>query len=162
VPAVLEIAKSHFWYLTGSKANIEAVLGDGRQSLERDPPQNFDMLSIDAFSSDAIPMHLMTREALRLYKSQIKPDGAIVYNVTNRFINLAPMVKLLAESEGMKAILISHSPDTDEYNYTDYMIVTNNEKLLANERFREPAEIDKLPGLKVWTDDYNNLFDVLR
>ena len=162
VPAVLEIAKSHFWYLTGSKATIEAVLGDGRQSLERDPPQNFDMLSIDAFSSDAIPMHLMTREALRLYKSQIKPDGAIVYNVTNRFINLAPMVRLLAEAEGMKAILISHNPDTDEYNYTDYMIVTNNEKLLANERFKDPAEIDKLPGLKVWTDEYNNLFDVLR
>lgn len=162
VPAVLDIAKSHFWYLTGSKAKIESVLGDGRLSLERDPKQNFDMLSIDAFSSDAIPMHLMTREALRVYKSQIKPDGAIVYNVTNRFINLAPMVKLLAESEGMKAILISHNPDTDEYNYTDYVIVTNNEKLLANERFREPAEIDKLPGLKVWTDDYNNLFDVLR
>ena len=149
-------------YLTGSKAKIEYALGDGRLSLERDPPQQFDMLSIDAFSSDSIPMHLMTREALRVYKSQIKPDGAIVYNVTNRFINLAPMVKLLAEAEGMKAILISHNPDDDEYNYTDYVIVTNNEKLLAHPRFAQPAEIDKLPGLKVWTDDYNNLFDVLR
>ena len=162
VPSVLDIAKSHFWFLTGSKAKIESVLGDGRLSLEREPPQNFDMLSIDAFSSDAIPMHLMTREALRVYKSQIKPDGAIVYNITNRFINLAPMVKLLAEAEGMQAILISHSPETDEYNYTDYMIVTSNPKLLANHRFKEPAEIDKLPGLKVWTDDFNNLFDVLR
>ncbi|MFM9968468.1 MAG: fused MFS/spermidine synthase [Burkholderiales bacterium] len=162
VPVVLDLAKSHFWYLTGSKAKIETVLGDGRLSLERDPPQNFDMLSIDAFSSDAIPMHLMTREALRLYKKQIKPDGAIVYNVTNRFINLAPMVKLLAEAEGMKAILISHNPDSDDYNYTDYVIVTANEKLLANTRFANPAEIDKLPGLKMWTDDFNNLFDVLR
>ena len=162
VPAVVDIAKSHFWYLTGSKAKIEYALGDGRLSLERDAPQQFDMLSIDAFSSDSIPMHLMTREALRVYKSQIRPDGAIVYNVTNRFINLAPMVKLLAEAEGMKAVMISHSPDSDEYNYTDYVVVTNNEKLLANPRFAEPAEIDKLPGLKVWTDDYNNLFDVLR
>ena len=162
VPAVVDIAKSHFWYLTGAKANIEYALGDGRLSLERDPPQHFDMLSIDAFSSDSIPMHLMTREALRVYMSRIRPDGAIVYNVTNRFINLAPMVKLLAEAEGMKAILISHSPDSDEYNYTDYVVVTNNEKLLAHARFAEPAEIDKLPGLKVWTDDYNNLFDVLR
>ena len=162
VPSVLDIAKSHFWFLTGSKAKIESVLGDGRLSLEREPPQNFDMLSIDAFSSDAIPMHLMTREALRVYKSQIKPDGAIVYNITNRFINLAPMVKLLAEAEGMQAIMISHSPESDEYNYTDYMIVTSNQKLLANHRFKEAAEIDKLPGLKVWTDDFNNLFDVLR
>lgn len=107
-------------------------------------------------------MHLMTREALRVYKKQIKPDGAIVYNVTNRFINLAPMVKLLAESEGMKAILVSHSPESDDYNYTDYVIVTSNPKLLANARFAEPAEIDTLPGLKMWTDDFNNVFDVLR
>ena len=72
------------------------------------------------------------------------------------------MVKLLAEAEGMQAIMISHSPESDEYNYTDYMIVTSNQKLLANHRFKEAAEIDKLPGLKVWTDDFNNLFDVLR
>ena len=163
VPSVLEIAKSHFWYLTGSKAKIETVIGDGRLSLERDPPQQFDMLSVDAFSSDSIPMHLMTREALQVYKRQIKPDGAIVYNVTNRFINLAPMVKLLAEAEGMKAILISHNPGSSaDYNYTDYMIVTSNEKLLADARFKDADEIDKLPRLKVWTDDYNNLFDVLR
>ena len=162
VPAVVDIANSHFWYLSGSKAKIEYALGDGRLSLERDPPQHFDMLSIDAFSSDSIPMHLMTREALRVYKNQIKPDGAIVYNVTNRFINLAPMVKLLAEAEGMKAIMIANSPEADEYNFTRFVVVTNNERLLAHPRFSEPAEIDNLPGLTVWTDDYNNLFDVLR
>ncbi len=162
VPSVVDIARSHFWYLTGSGAKIEYALGDGRLNLERDPPQQFDMLSIDAFSSDSIPMHLMTREALRVYKGQIRTDGAIVYNVTNRFINLAPMVKLLAEAEGMKAVLISHNPDASEYNYTDYVVLTNNEKLLASPRFAEPAEIDEIRGLKVWTDEYNNLFDVLR
>ncbi len=162
VPSVIDIAKNYFWYLSGSKAKLEYVTGDGRLNLERDPPQQFDMLSIDAFSSDSIPMHLMTREALRVYKSQIKPDGAIVYNITNRFINLAPMVKLLAEAEGMKTILISHSPEGVEYNYTDYMVVTNNAKLLAHPRFADAVKPDEIPGLKIWTDDFNNLFDVLR
>ena len=131
-------------------------------NLERDPPQQFDMLSIDAFSSDSVPMHLMTVEALRVYQKQIKPDGAIVYNVTNRLINLAPMVKLLAEQEGMTAILISDTAARGDYYQTDFVIVTRNSKLIADARLKDAVPIQALPGLKVWTDHHNNLFDVLR
>ena len=126
------------------------------------PPQQFDMLSIDAFSSDSVPMHLMTVEALRVYQKQIKPDGAIVYNVTNRLINLAPMVKLLAEQEGMTAILISDTAARGDYYQTDFVIVTRNPKLIADARLKDAVPIQALPGLKVWTDHHNNLFDVLR
>ena len=162
VPSVLDIAKKYFWYLTDAKAKVSYSLGDGRLNLERDPPQQFDMLSIDAFSSDSVPMHLMTVEALRVYQKQIKPDGAIVYNVTNRLINLAPMVKLLAEQEGMTAILISDTAARGDYYQTDFVIVTRNPKLIADARLKDAVPIQALPGLKVWTDHHNNLFDVLR
>ena len=162
VPSVLDIAKKYFWYLTDTKAQVSFTLGDGRLSLERDPPQQFDMLSIDAFSSDSVPMHLMTVEALQVYQKQIKPEGAIVYNVTNRLINLAPMVQLLAQHEGMTAILISDTTAHGDYYKTDFVIVTRNQKLIQDPRLASATRIVPIPGLKVWTDNHNNLFDVLR
>jgi len=162
VPSVLEIAKKYFWYLTDAKANLSITLGDGRLNLEREPSQQFDMLSIDAFSSDSIPMHLMTVEALQVYQKQIKPEGAIVYNVTNRLINLAPMVQLLAQQEGMTAILISDTTAQGDYYKTDFVIVTRNQKLIKDPRLASATPIVPIPGLKVWTDNHNNLFDVLR
>jgi len=138
-------------------------VGDGRLSLEREQRNQFHMLSVDAFSSDSIPMHLMTVEALQGYKKQIREDGAIVYNVTNRLINLAPMVKLIAEKEGMEAVLIANRPTEDNLYRTDFVVVTNNKKLIsALQKAQDYKSIETLPKLKAWTDSYNNLFDVLR
>jgi MFS family permease len=163
VPAVIDIAKKYFWYLTTSKSKIDYLVGDGRLSLEREPSNQFHMLSVDAFSSDSIPMHLMTVEALQSYKKQIREDGAIVYNVTNRLINLAPMVKLIAEQEGMEAILIANRPSEPDLYRTDFVVVTQNKKLIAElKKGQDYKPIETMPKLKVWTDSYNNLFDVLR
>lgn len=163
VPAVIDIAKQYFWYLTTSKSKIDYLVGDGRLSLEREQSNQFHMLSVDAFSSDSIPMHLMTVEALRGYKKQIKEDGAIVYNVTNRLINLAPMVKLIADKEGMEAVLIANRPPEADLYRTDFVVVTNNKKLIATlQKAPDYKPIETLPKLKAWTDSYNNLFDVLR
>jgi spermidine synthase len=160
---VIDIAKKYFWYLTSSKSKIDYLVGDGRLSLEREPSNQFHMLSVDAFSSDSIPMHLMTVEALQSYKKQIREDGAIVYNVTNRLINLAPMVKLIAEQEGMEAILIANRPSEPDLYRTDFVVVTQNKKLIAElKKGQDYKPIETLPKLKVWTDSYNNLFDVLR
>jgi hypothetical protein len=138
-------------------------VGDGRLTLEREQSNQFQMLSIDAFSSDSIPMHLMTVEALRGYKKQIREDGAIVYNVTNRLINLAPMVKLIADKEDMQAILIANRPTETNLYPTDFVVVTNNKKLIATlQNSQDYKPIETLPKLKAWTDSYNNLFDVLR
>ncbi|MGH8705784.1 MAG: spermidine synthase, partial [Burkholderiales bacterium] len=161
-PDVVRIAREQFWYLSGSQAKVEIVTGDGRLSLERDPPQRFDLLSVDAFSSGAIPMHLLTREALRAYRRHLAPGGVIVYNVTNRFIQLAPLLKLVAEAEGMQAILVNDDPDEDRYSGTEYVLVTENPILIADKRFADAEKIEPIPGLEPWTDSFNNLYRIVR
>jgi SAM-dependent methyltransferase len=161
-PEVVKIAREHFWYLSGSLATIDIVTGDGRLSLEREKPQGFDLLSVDAFSSGSIPIHMLTREALRVYRRHLAPGGVIVYNVTNRFIRLAPLVKLVAEAEGLKAILISDDPAEDRYSGTEYVLVTENPILLGDKRFADAEPIEPVPGLQAWTDHFNNLFKVVK
>ncbi len=161
-PDVVKIAREQFWYLADAKAKIDVITGDGRLNMERDAPQNFDLVSVDAFSSGSIPIHLLTREALQAYKRHLAPGGVIVYNVTNRFVNLAPQLQLVAEAEGMKIILISDDPTEDKYSGTSYVLVTQNEKLLADPRFEDAEAIKPIKGLETWTDGFNNLFKVVR
>ena len=161
-PDVVKIAREQFWYLSDAKAKIDVVTGDGRLSMERDAPQKFDLISVDAFSSGSIPIHLLTREALQAYKRHLAPGGVIVYNVTNRFVNLAPQLKLVAEAEDMKIVLVEDSPDDNKYSGTSYVLVTQNEQLLADKRFANPGDIEPIKGLETWTDSYNNLFKVVR
>jgi SAM-dependent methyltransferase len=161
-PDVVRIAREQFWYLSDSEAKIEVVTGDGRLNMERDPPQKFDLISVDAFSSGSIPIHLLTREALQAYRRHLAPGGVIVYNVTNRFVQLAPLLKLVAEAEGMKIVQIDDDPQEDKYSGTSYVLVTENEKLLADKRFAETEEIVPIRGLEPWTDGHNNLFKVVR
>jgi SAM-dependent methyltransferase len=161
-PDVVKIAREHFWYLADARAKVDIVTGDGRLSLERDPPQRFDLLSVDAFSSGAIPMHLMTREALRVYRRHLAPGGVIVYNVTNRFVRLAPVLKAVAEAEGMQAILASDDPSEDKYSGTDYVLVTENPILAADKRFADAEPIEPIPGLAPWTDSFSSLYPVVK
>jgi len=161
-PDVVRIAREQFWYLSDAKAKIDVVTGDGRLNMERDAPQDFDLISVDAFSSGSIPIHLLTREALRAYRRHLAPGGVVVYNVTNRFVNLAPQLKLVAEAEGMKAILVNDDPSEDRYSGTAYVLVTENEALLADKRFQVTNEIVPISGLVAWTDSFNNLFKVVR
>jgi hypothetical protein len=161
-PDVVRIAREQFWYLGDSKAKIEVVTGDGRLNMERDPPQNFDLISVDAFSSDAIPVHLLTREALRAYKRHLARGGVIVYNITNRFVNLAPQLKLVAEAEGMQILQMDDNPSDDKYSGTSYALVTENPALVADKRFADAEKIEPIKGLRVWTDSFNNLFKVVR
>jgi SAM-dependent methyltransferase len=161
-PDVVRIAREQFWYLSHSKAKIEVVTGDGRLNLERDPPQHFDLLSLDAFSSGSVPIHLLTREALRTYRRHLAPGGVIVYNVTNRFVKLAPLLKLVAEAEGMQALLISDDPQEDRYSGTEYVLITENPILLADKRFADAEDIEPIPGLAPWTDSFNNLYRVVK
>ena len=163
-PKVIDIATHYFYYLTGSKAKIETALGDARLVLEREAPQQFDVLAVDAFSSDAIPVHLITREALQVYLKHIKPDGAVAFHVTNRYLRLAPVVKQLADEIGYEAILISDNAEDDKYlSRTDWVIVTKNRAFINDEGVKaKRAVIEKIPGLRPWTDDFNNLFQILK
>ena len=143
-------------------------MGDGRLALEREAPRQYDVLAMDAFAGDSIPTHLITREAMAAYVKHLKPDGVLVFQATNRFVNLMPVLHNLAHTFGMQAVLISDSPPaTDGPGYwlssTDQVIVTRNAALLQAPAVREaaqPLQVD--PGLPVFTDDYVNLVRILK
>ncbi|MGH8691401.1 MAG: spermidine synthase, partial [Burkholderiales bacterium] len=167
-PRVIDIAQREFTFLQDTSAKTEIVLGDGRLSLEREPPRGYDVLGIDAFSGDSIPMHLVTREAMAIYLRHIKPDGVIVFQATNRFIDLLPVVKRLAAEFGLEAVNVSDAPEADDgaeywYSSTDQIIVTRNRQLLAWPRIALAAEpIADRPDLPTFTDAHHNLLRILK
>ncbi|MCW5605031.1 MAG: fused MFS/spermidine synthase [Burkholderiales bacterium] len=167
-PQVAAVAMMEFTFLRDSPAQMEVVLGDGRLSLEREPDQRFDVLAVDAFSGDSIPMHLITREAMATYVRHLKPDGVMVFQATNRFVDIAPVIERLASAFGMTAMLVSDSPEeVDGPGYwlaeTDQIIVTRNAELLQAERIRAVAEpLPPRPGFRIWTDDFYNLLRILK
>jgi len=167
-PRVIDIARREFTFLADTAAKTEIVLGDGRLSLEREPPRGYDVLGIDAFSGDSIPMHLVTREAMAIYLKHLKPDGVIVFQATNRFVDLLPVVKRLAAEFGLEALNVSDEPDGWDgaeywYSSTDQIIVTRNSALLAWPRIAEVAdEIPDRPELPTFTDAHHNLLRILK
>jgi SAM-dependent methyltransferase len=167
-PQVIDVARREFTFMNDSPAKIEVVLGDGRLSLEREPDQQFDVLAMDAFSGDSIPMHLLTREAMQIYLRHLKPGGVLIFQATNRFLNIPPIVASLAAEFGLAAVLISDAAESEEgpeywTSSTDQVIVTSNRALLQSEKIRAVAsEIPVPAGFRVWTDDFNNLLRVLK
>ena len=163
---MIELAETEFTYLKDCHARVELVLGDGRLALEREPPQGFDLLAADAFSSDSVPMHLMTREALQEYMRHVRPGGVVVFNITNRYLDLAPVVRRLADSLGLHARIVSHLPTDEEYSLyssTDFVLVTADPKLFDRPPLAGVAEVIDIPRkVSVWTDDFNNLLEALR
>ena len=167
-PQVVELAQHEFSFIADTPARIEIVLGDGRLSLEREPSQQFDVLAMDAFSGDSIPLHLLTREAMATYLRHLKPGGVIAFQATNRFINIAPIVASLAAERGLAAVLISDTPENEEgpdywTSSTDQILVTANRPLFDAAPIKSVATpLAPTPGFRVWTDNFNNLLSVLK
>ena len=167
-PRVVDIARREFTFLADSHARTQVVLGDGRLSLEREPPRGYDVLGIDAFSGDSIPMHLVTREAMAIYARHIEADGVIVFQATNRYVDLLPVVKRLAAEIGLEAVLVSDSTQASEgpeywYSSTDQILVTRNRKLLAAPQIAEAAaQIEDRKDLPTFTDSHHNLLRILK
>ena len=162
-PQVVTIAQSEFTYLKDSKAQITISLGDARLSLEREAPHDFDVLVVDAFSSDSIPVHLITTEAMKVYLHHVKTGGAIVFHVTNRFLKLAPVVKSVADELGLHTTLIIDDAEETSFSKTDWVIVTRDRSLIEKAAIaQKSSEITAIPGLRPWTDDFNNLFQILK
>lgn len=164
-PAVEPIARTRFTYLRDSPAKIDVVTGDARVSLSEEPPQRFDVLVVDAFSGDAIPVHLITSEALDLYRRHLQPNGIVAFHVSNRYLDLPPVVQQLADHAGMTTAFISTDDDSPHDLFgADWVLVTRDARFLAQApvatarktRIPEPA------GLRRWTDDYNSLLPILR
>ncbi|MGE5323165.1 MAG: fused MFS/spermidine synthase [Actinomycetota bacterium] len=161
-PLVERIANNLFTYLRESDAKIEIVTGDARLSLAAEPQQHYDVLLVDAFSGDAIPVHLLTRQAMELYLRHLKPGGILAFHVTNRYLDLSPEVERLAEHAGLQAALISSDEDDDAGVYgADWVLVTANHEFLK-EIAVSAIPIRTIPGLRPWADDFNSLLPLLR
>lgn len=161
-PAVLDVARRHFTYLTDCKAKVDVVLGDARLQLEREAPQHFDVLAVDAFSSDSVPAHLLTREALAVYLRHLRPGGVIAFHVSNRYLDLAQVVRQLAEQAGLQSWEITDQPaDSERLTRSDWVWVTANQPLLAElQAAKVGADVPNKGPLRVWSDDYYNLLQV--
>jgi spermidine synthase len=137
-------------------------------SLEREPDQRYDLLAVDAFSGDSIPMHLVTREAMASYVRHIKPEGVIVFQATNRFVDISPVVERLASEFGLAAMLVSDVPEDSEgvdfwISSTDQIIVTKNSELLQAGPIKTVAlPLPARADFRVWTDDFYNLLRILK
>jgi SAM-dependent methyltransferase len=151
---VERIAREHFTFISGSPAAVEVILGDARLSLERQADQNYDVLALDAFSGDGIPFHLMTRQAMETYLRHVRPDGVIAFHISNRHLNLAPVVAGLANHFGLHSIYINDDDAT-------WALLARQPASLDGARpFASPDLVPQTPRL--WTDDYASLLPILK
>ncbi len=159
-PAVPRIAREQFTYLGDSPARIEIVLGDARLKLEREPPQGFDVLAVDAFSGDSIPVHLITLEAVGTYLRHMAPQGIIAFHVSNRFLDLKPVLLAIAERHGLEYAFV-HETSDDGSTTSDWVLLTRHKPhILRPEIVASTEPVAPEPGWRLWTDAYNNILQV--
>jgi SAM-dependent methyltransferase len=163
-PSVLPIAQNLFTYLRESKASLTFIEGDGRASLAAEPSQQFDVLVVDAFSGDAIPLHLLTVEALAIYRRHLAPGGILAFHVSNQYVDLESEVAQLAASANLQVCSINSPPDDQSGEFRAiWGLVTDNTAL-----FDEPdvalraTEIKPVPHVSAWTDNYSSLLPLVR
>ncbi len=164
-PLVERIAQTEFTYYPHSPADKKILLGDARLVLERQESQQFDLLAVDAFSSDAIPIHLLTTEAIQLYFRHLKPGGILALHISNRYLDLVPVCASGAKAVGRQATTIGD--DEDEANYvldTTWVLITGSPKWLNTDAFAgasmTPAEAPA--WFRTWTDNYSNVVQIFR
>jgi SAM-dependent methyltransferase len=165
---VVRLAREHFTFLEDSPAEVDVVMGDARLSLENAAPQEFDLLVLDAFSGDAIPTHLLTREALQVCLRHVRPDGVIALHISNLHFDLRPVTEALAEDAGLHVVTLDArgtvDPATGQQNPVNpssrWVLYTRDAELLESPRVQEIATT--VPARRVlWTDDFSNLIQVL-
>jgi hypothetical protein len=164
-PLALGIATSWFTFLKDCSGDHQVLLGDARLTLESQPNQQYDVLSIDAFTSDAIPVHLLTREAFALYFRHLKPSGILAVHVSNRYLDLVPVVARNASDLGKKAIDVDWEDEEEDYLSTnDWVLVCGDPSVFKDGLFKsssiKPAQVRR--DLRPWTDDYSNLFQIVK
>ena len=162
------LAEDRFTYLKQCPAKVEIVMGDARLSMEAEPSQQYDVLVLDAFTSDAIPVHLLTREAGEIYLRHLKPDGILAVNISNRYLDLQPVLANLARHFKLGSAVISDSSKTEWWSYAStWVLLTHNSEFLALEPIRNAAKAEEdttIPTERValWTDDHASLLEILK
>jgi SAM-dependent methyltransferase len=170
-PAMVEVARSRFSFLSRCAPQVRMVLGDARLSLQRQPAGAIDILAVDAFSSDAVPMHLLTREALRVYGAAVQRDGLVLFHISNRYLDLKPVVADLAAREGWTAAMLQYVPDERD----EVLNATISVWIALS---RNPATVERLvalsgddavywepvvpqPGFAGWSDDHASILPII-
>ncbi len=170
-PQVIALAEGqggYFSYLTDSQAHIEVVAGDARLSLERElaagQRQDYDVLALDVFSSDSIPVHLLNREAFALYLEHLAPDGILAVHISNRHLDLLPVVWQLAEHYDLARVVIGDDCSQERCFPSLWVLLAREPALLAVPEIASRARDmgDYTPSLRLWTDDYSNLIQILK
>lgn len=168
-PDVVAMARNYFSFLSECEAQVQVVPGDARLSMEEDlaagTPRDFDLLVLDAFSSDAIPIHLLTREVMGVYLRHLREDGILAVHISNRYLDLQPVVEKLADAFGLVSTTISDDSEDSWWIYrTTWMLLARDPALLSATEIQDKAlpRSEKTEAMEVWTDDHASLIQVLR
>ena len=160
---VERLARKHFTYLADSKGKVDVILGDARLSLEREASNQFTVLAVDAFSGDSIPMHLITQEAVRVFMNQVSSGGIVAYHVSNRFLDLPPVLAEIAAKENLAGVVIEDPAQTDNALHSSstwVLLARNADTLKGIGDAGKPLQ--RSAGAPLWTDDFNNLLSVVK
>lgn len=163
-PLDIQLAHSEFTFLRDSPASIRIVRGDARLSLEHEPPQRFDVLAVDAFTGDSIPVHLLTLQAFQLYFRQLQPQGVLAVHISNRYLNLEPVVEAAAAHLNKEAVEIENRDDHPRGIFESvWILVGSREGFLAQSAIEAAGRVLSPSKRDIfWTDDYSSLFRVLK
>jgi spermidine synthase len=166
-PLVLGLAHTQFFFLPDCKAKLEVAMGDARLSLERELQQgaaeNFDVLAVDAFSSDSIPVHLLTKEAMLLYFRHLRADGILAVHVSNRYLDLQPVLLGETKATGKTARVVdTEDDDTQDVFGATWVLIVAPATGFTPEELGESSPIRTQRNVRLWTDDYSNLFQILK
>lgn len=162
-PLVIDVARHEFTFLRDSLAKVDIVPGDARLSLERESGDNFDVLVVDAFSGDSIPVHLLTVEAFELYFKQLKPGGVLAVHVSNRYLDLIPVVRGNAARLGKKTVVVDNPANDDQEIFSSTWVLVSDQELPYQVELMKAAQVTISDGPHVvWTDDYSSLWRLLK
>lgn len=159
-PLVSEFAMRHFSFLRDCPAALEVAIGDARLVLDAEAPQQFDTLAVDAFSGDAIPVHLLTLEAFGIYFRHLKPDGVLAIHVSNRYLNLVPIVKRAADAFHRTAFLSKTSSDLRRSTTASTWVLIGPRNVLVP--YAGLQELPPAPEVRPWTDDYSSILGIMK
>jgi SAM-dependent methyltransferase len=166
-PLVIDIARREFTYLSDTPARVETAIGDGRLVIESEPANHeFDILVMDAFSGDSVPVHLITREAFRSYFDHLKPGGILAVNISNKYLDLEPVMQRAAEALGKTGFVYHYTPPEDDVLCfsCSWTLIMNDATSRAHPELAQHASKDLHPTrpFRVWTDDFSNMYSILK
>ncbi len=164
-PLIPEIASHDFGFIAACPADKHIYMGDARLVLESLPPENLDFLAMDAFSSDAVPIHLLTREAYQVYLKHLKPSGVLAVHISNRYLNLAPVVAQAMQDIGWHGVIVDDDGSSQPYySGSTWTVLARDESFFHDRNFQAPeiSPLEPQPGFRAWTDDFSNIIKILK